>query len=69
EAVLKAEGSGLAAGLEQLGLGPGRDGFDFVGRLHGRDWPGRDLDLGAGWAGAVAATGGDWRVVQRGPGG
>lgn len=62
EAVLKADGTGIAGGLEHLELGPGRDGFDFVGRLQGKDWLGMDLDLGPGWAGAVAATGEDWQV-------
>lgn len=69
EAVLKADGTGIAAGLEQLELGPGPEGFDFLGRLHGRDWPGKDLDLGAGWAGAVAAPGIDWQVARPDRGG
>lgn len=66
EAVLKAEGVGLAA-LQSCEIdwsnGSGRDGVSV--RLAGHSplpWVVRTLDCGLGWAGAVAAQGLDWTI-------
>jgi 4'-phosphopantetheinyl transferase len=66
EAVLKAEGVGLAS-LQACEIdwssGSDRDGVPV--RLGGRSqlpWVVRTLDCGPGWVGAVAAQGSDWTI-------
>lgn len=66
EAVLKAEGVGLAS-LQACEIdwssGSDRDGVPV--RLAGRSqvpWVVRALDCGPGWVGAVAAQGSDWKI-------
>ena len=66
EAVLKAEGVGLAS-LQACEIdwssGSDRDGVPV--RLAGgsqRSWVVRTLDCGPGWVGAVAAQGSDWAI-------
>jgi len=66
EAVLKAEGVGLAS-LQACEIdwssGSDRDGVPV--RLAGRSqlpWVVRTLDCGPGWVGAVAAQGSDWTI-------
>jgi 4'-phosphopantetheinyl transferase len=66
EAVLKAEGVGLAS-LHACEIdwssGSNRDGVPV--RLGGRSqlpWVVRTLDCGPGWVGAVAAKGSDWTI-------
>lgn len=66
EAVLKAEGVGLAS-LQACEIdwssGSDRDGVPV--RLAGRShvpWVVKSLDCGPGWVGAVAAQGSDWKI-------
>jgi 4'-phosphopantetheinyl transferase len=68
EAYAKGRGKGLGLGLDRIetALGPG-------GRLRVLEgghpvapaWTVADLDLGPGYAGAVAAEGEDWRLIVR----
>ncbi|RUQ37008.1 MAG: 4'-phosphopantetheinyl transferase superfamily protein [Candidatus Competibacteraceae bacterium] len=65
EAIAKAQGDGLAGGLRQLEVCWPADG-DPEGRMtlsdtDGRIWSVLNLPLEAGWSGALAASGADWR--------
>lgn len=65
EAVAKASGDGLAGGLQNLevcfrgGLLP--DSRLCLQDVENREWSVLTLPLGAGWSGALAAAGADWR--------
>lgn len=65
EAVAKASGDGLAGGLQNLevcfrgGLLP--DSTVRLQDVENREWSVLTLPLGAGWSGALAAAGADWR--------
>ena len=66
EAVLKAEGVGLAS-LQACEVdwsrGSDRDGVPVqLGGHSQRPWVVRTLDCGPGWVGAVAAQGSDWTI-------
>ena len=65
EAVLKADGSGLSGGLDRLdisGCPPALVRFPEEG---GAWWRLEDLDVPPGYAAAVAAPPGEWRIRQR----
>jgi len=69
EAVLKAEGVGLAS-LQacEIDWSSGSDRGGVPVRLGGhsqRPWVVRTLDCGPGWVGAVAAQGSDWTINPR----
>jgi 4'-phosphopantetheinyl transferase len=68
EAVLKADGSGLAGGeLSRLELqSSGLEGANIYAESGGRVWSVRWLSLGDGYVGAVAAGGGELTVRVRG---
>ncbi|NOS76362.1 MAG: 4'-phosphopantetheinyl transferase superfamily protein [Nitrospira sp.] len=66
EAVLKAEGVGLAS-LQACEIdwssGSDRDGVPVrLGEYSQQPWVVRTLDCGPGWVGAVAAHGADWTI-------
>lgn len=65
EAVAKALGGGLASGLQNLEVcfpdGESPDGRVSLWDASGRAWSVLNLPLDAGWSGAVAAEGADWR--------
>lgn len=65
EAIAKALGGGLASGLRNLEVcfpdGPLPDGRIGLRDASGREWSVLNLPLDAGWRGALAAEGRDWR--------
>jgi 4'-phosphopantetheinyl transferase len=65
EAVLKADGSGLGAGLRNVDVS--RVPEDLVRLNSGRQqlWKVENLDVVPGYAGALAASPGSWRVRWR----
>jgi 4'-phosphopantetheinyl transferase len=68
EAYAKGRGEGLGLALDRIETAPGPSGRWRVvegGRSAAPAWTVADLDLGAGYAGAVAAEGEDWRLIVR----
>lgn len=68
EAYVKGRGEGLGLALDRIETAPGPAGRWRVlerGRTAAPAWTVADLDLGAGYAGAVAAEGEDWRLDVR----
>jgi 4'-phosphopantetheinyl transferase len=63
EALLKAAGLGLAREPAELTLRPARPGR-WAAELDGTGWSVHELAVPRGYHAAVAARGGDWRIVR-----
>jgi 4'-phosphopantetheinyl transferase len=69
EALLKAMGTGIAAPLDALEVSLARDDQDALRSIRGNvdeagTWRLRSLDVGAGYAAAVAGKGRDWALER-----
>jgi len=65
EAVLKADGRGLAIGLEKIDVSDGPGELIRVSTGEQGLWKVYDLDVAPGYSGALAVPPGDWRLRWR----